>query len=226
MKSKCVCGKAWTELRLKGLRSPSRSTAVRDRLVLWHLLDCSKNASWHSRHLSALDEITVSLGSAFIHVQREPMIDPSSSSGLRGDLSIRLRSRTDNIMDLSIVNPLSGSRYIPARCTPLDHLGFAETIKRTKYRSLNNIPNKAFTPFIMSVFGAFGQAAVQWLTDVGLYIHENCPWIDATSWKRKLVRNLALVVQEENWSMLARGCKRISVRKLNNTEAQVAAISH
>src|SRR5690554_1990125 len=72
MKSKCVCGKAWTELRLKGLKSPSRSTAVRDRLVLWHLLDCSKNASWHSRHLSALDEIAESLGSAFIHVQREP----------------------------------------------------------------------------------------------------------------------------------------------------------
>src|SRR5690554_4597885 len=126
------------------------------------------------------------------------------------------RSRPSlNFSHYIFVNPLSGSRNIPARCTPLDHLGFAETIKRTKYRSLNNIPNKAFTPFIMSVFGAFGQAAVQWLTDVGLYIHENCPWIDATSWKRKLVRNLAVVVQEENWSMLARGCKRISVRKLN-----------
>lgn len=193
-------------------------------MVLWHLLDCSKNASWHSRHDRSLDELHLSLESALLHAKREPMIDPSVPNGLRGDLSLRLRDGQEDIMDLSIVNPLSRSRSIAENRSSIEHLKFAEDAKRTKYRSILRNPNKTFTPFIISVHGAYGQSAIQWMTDVGCYIREKCPWIDPTSWKQKLLRNLAKVVQEENWIMLSRGCKRVSTRKLNNTQAQIDAI--
>src|SRR5690606_31033125 len=122
-------------------------------------------------------------------------------------------------------NPLSVSRNIPRHSTAINHLDYAEKAQRKKYRSIfQNNRDKTFTPFIISVSGAYGQSAVEWLTRVGQFIDRNRSWITSSEWKQRLVRNLAKVIHEENWLMLLKGCRRVSTQRLNNTKARVDAL--
>ena len=222
---KCLCGKTWDELQFKDLESPSSSKMAWKRLSLWHHLDCRNNADWITRHSRSLDEISLSLRTALIEPIREPQLESGVPNGLRGDISLKLGLKPHNIMDLSIVNPLSVSRNIPRHSTAINHLDYAEKAKRKKYRSIfQNNRDKTFTPFIISVSGAYGQSVVEWLTRVGQFIDSTRSWITSSEWKQRLVRNLAKVIHEENWLMLLKGFRRVSTQRLNNTKARVDAL--
>ena len=121
------------------------------------------------------------------------------------DYFMKSKAHSDMI-DVTLVNPRSSSRSISRKSKALGHLSKFEKVKSKKYKKeIIKHPNSDFTPFVISIFGSFGEKAEEWLCSITNYIESQLPWIDAKKWKRSLIMSISTVLHEMNYKAYVLG---------------------